>query len=280
MDFLREMAGESTKRSEEARAREPEGALRRRALEASPPPPLVLHSSGFDLLGEIKLRSPSLGSLTPHGQGGKPRVRRQAAAYARAGVAAVSVLTEPTRFGGRLDHLRAAAEEIEVPVLRKDFLVDPYQVFEARAQGAGGVLLIARLLEGSRLEELLGAAREARLFVLLEAFDDLDLQRIAEALERRTSEQNLLVGLNSRDLATLEVDRSRLESLAKQFPPGCPRVAESGLESTRDVAWVAGLGYDLALVGSALMRSADPASSLGEMLAAGRRERELKCESA
>lgn len=264
-DFLGGMAAASARRAAAARAREPEAALRRRALETAPPPALEL--AGFDVIAEIKRVSPARGVLTGHGP---QRVGERAAAYARAGAAAVSVLTEPTRFGGALAHLAAAGRalaacEHRVPAMRKDFLVDPYQVLEARAAGAGGVLVIATMLDPARCGELVDAARECGLFVLLEAFGADDL-----AAASRFAGRGVLLGLNARDLRTLEIDPGRHAALARAFPAGSIRVAESGLSGPDDVARVAAAGYRLALVGEALMRSDDPALALSALLRAGR----------
>jgi len=200
---------------------------------------------------------------------------RRLAAYAGSGAAACSILTEPERFGGELGHLRAAAGALRplgVPAMRKDFLVDPYQVLEARAHGASGVLLIVRMLPRDRLIEMLDCAAEQRLFVLLEAFDAADLDAAAEiAGGRRARDECVLMGLNCRDLDTLEIDPARFDSLRERLPADWPPVAESGIQSPDDAARVAALGYRLALVGTSLMRRPDPALAVEELLAAGRR---------
>ncbi len=250
-DFLQQMAAASRERVAAARAACPQTELLARALATPPPPRLRLQAGGFDLIAELKLRSPAAGRL----RGPEEDVAARVTTYARAGAAAVSVLTEPTRFDGSLDHLRIAAEALRpfaVPAMRKDFLVDPYQVIEARAAGAGGVLAIVRMLSSSELEALLQQARALELFVLLEAFDEQDLVRL-DGLVRRLGGEGLLAGVNSRDLQTLQVVPSRLEQLARGLPRGIPRVAESGVGSAEDARRVAAAGYDLALVGSALM---------------------------
>lgn len=278
-ELLSEMARSSVERVAAARGREPEPALRRRARDQTAPPGLVRHASGFDLIAEVKRRAPSAGCLVgpeDEHEDACPSVVRRASAYARGGAAAVSVLTEPTRFGGALTHLSACAAALPVPALRKDFLVDPYQVFEARAAGAGGVLLIFRMLDDARLREMLDAARETGLFVLLEAFDAEDLVRAGSLPWGHPETPSLLLGLNARDLATFLVDRTRLTRLVARFPSGFPRVAESGMERREHVAEAAAAGYDLALVGAALMRSADPEATVAELLAAGRHARRVR----
>jgi indole-3-glycerol phosphate synthase len=194
------------------------------------------------------------------------------------GAAAVSVLTEPSRFDGALEHLVdvvAAVTGAGVPVMRKDFLVDRRQVLEARAAGASGVLLIVAMLGDDELTDLLACAREHSLFVLLEAFDEQDLARIRMLLrDGRFAEdaaaRALLVGINVRDLRTLEVDNERLARLAPHLPDGAVSVAESGLALPSDAAAAAALGYRMGLVGTALMRSANPAALVSDMLLAGR----------
>jgi indole-3-glycerol phosphate synthase len=173
--FLDGMAESSRARVREAMARESLATLRRRALEVPSAPPLR-HDRAFELIAEFKLRSPALGELSACGDELAARV----AAYAQAGAAAVSVLTEPSRFGGRLGHLAAAATVLRpfgVPAMRKDFLVDPWQLYEARAAGAGGALLILRMLSREQLGEMLDCARELGLFLLVEAFDAGDIDR-------------------------------------------------------------------------------------------------------
>ena len=270
-DFLQQMAVASRERVRAARAACPQAELLARARATPPPPPLRLQTGGFDLIAELKLRSPAVGRL----KGTDEDVVTRVTTYARAGAAAVSVLTEPTRFDGSLDHLRLAAQALlplGVPAMRKDFLVDPYQVIEARAAGAGGVLAILRMLPTSELETLVQQARALQLFVLLEAFDEQDLERL-DGLLHRLGGEGLLAGVNSRDLQTLQVVPSRLEQLAGRLPRGIPRVAESGVGSAEDARRVAEAGYDLALVGSALMSGNDPATLAGGMLRAARAAR-------
>jgi indole-3-glycerol phosphate synthase len=268
--LLTQMTQSSLARLEQARAKEPEKALWARALETPPAPPLRLSPEGFDVIAECKLHSPSAGDLSAHTSDVESRVTD----YACGGACAVSVLTEPLRFGGALEHLTRAAKvtaRCNVPVMRKDFLVDPYQVMEARAAGAGGVLVIVRMLDPSHITALLDCAAMLKMFVLLEAFDaaDLAIARDVLALRRRHDEQ-ILVGLNCRDLDKLSVDMSRLAALAESMPIGFAPVAESGVTSLADVRKVVTLGYRVALIGTTLMNSPTPRDLLGEMLATGR----------
>jgi indole-3-glycerol phosphate synthase len=262
------MAAASRERVRAARAACPEAELLARAMDTPAPPGLRLQPGGFDLIAELKLRSPAVGRL----KGRDEDVVARVITYARAGAAAVSILTEPTRFDGSLEHLRAAAQALlplRVPAMRKDFLVDSYQVIEARLAGAGGVLAILRILSEPELEALVQQARALELFVLLEAFDERDLERL-HGVSQRLGGAGLLAGVNSRDLATLKVVPSRLEQLARYLPAGMPRVAESGVATAADARLVAEAGYDLALVGSALMSADDPAALASAMLSAAR----------
>jgi indole-3-glycerol phosphate synthase len=268
-DFLSAMASSSRGRSLAAQAVLPERELRARIAGLPAAPKLSLR--GFDLIAEVKLRSPATGllkSAADEGVGGR------VAGYARAGAAAVSILTEPSRFDGSLDDLAAGARALAplgVPAMRKDFLVDSYQVLEGRLAGAGGVLAILRMLPRPELEKLIDTALALDMFVLLEAFDLPDIE-LAHALvdARRAQRALLMVGVNSRDLVTLEVVRGRLDSLAAALPTVVPRVAESGVATAADAARVAAAGYDVALVGSALMSAADPAALARAMLDDGR----------
>jgi indole-3-glycerol phosphate synthase len=261
--LLQRMEASSRARVAAAAAREPLTALRRRALDTADPPPLR-NGHAFELIAEYKRRSPALGRLA-----GEDGPLRRVEAYARGGAAAVSVLTEPSEFDGRLEHLAECAAALAphaVPVMRKDFLVDPYQVCEARAAGAGGVLLIVRMLDDASLSELTDCARELSLFVLLECFDAADIARAAP----HACSESILLGVNCRDLESLAVERSRLAGLAPLLPAGSARVAESGLESPEDCAAAARAGYWIALVGGALMTAPDPEDAVRRMLAAGR----------
>ena len=198
------------------------------------------------LIAEVKQASPSDGPLA------QVDVVAQARAYEAGGAAAISVLTEPTAFGGSLDDLRRVAEAVDLPVMRKDFIVHPHQVCEAAAHGASMVLLVVRLLDDDTLDRCLAAAEACGLTVLLEAFDAADLARLTHR------HQGHLVGVNTRDLATLKVCPERLGQLADHLPTGCTAVAESGLRSPEDARRARRLGYPLALVGTALMRSPEP----------------------
>ncbi len=280
-DFLAAMAASSHARVRSAIAACPREMVERRVLASPVPPKLALSAQGFDIIAEMKLRSPAVGALrAAESEDIAARVR----AYASSGAAAVSVLTEPSRFDGSLQHLVLAAGALagtRVPVMRKDFLVDPYQVMEARLAGAGGVLVILRMLSRAEIAALLSTAAALGLFVLLEAFDEADLDLAGEIAGQSGASRDppssptapILIGLNCRDLATLAIVPGRLEALAPRLPRHLPRVAESGLDTPADAARMATAGYQLALVGSALMKTAAPGELLRDMLAAGRSAR-------
>jgi indole-3-glycerol phosphate synthase len=276
-DFLQQMAASSRERVHAAKRIRSEAALLERALASPAPSRLQPSPAGFDLIAELKLRSPAAGQL----KSGDEDVGARVTAYARAGAAAVSVLTEPSRFDGSMQHLELAARSLEqlgVPAMRKDFLVDPYQVAEARLAGAGGVLVILRMLPRSETEALIERARTLGLFVLLEAFDEGDIELMHDLVATRAAASvlvnpPLLAGVNCRDLATLQVVPERLEKLAHLLPSSVARVAESGVATVDDARRIAEAGYEFALVGSALMQGGDPRELASAMLRAGRAAR-------
>ncbi|MBT8081771.1 MAG: indole-3-glycerol-phosphate synthase [Gammaproteobacteria bacterium] len=232
-------------------------------------PVVPLNLSAFDVIAELKRRSPAEGVLAKgdsHPNKGDSHLISRARAYVDGGAAAISVLTEPSRFDGELAHLAEVVAAVPgTPVMRKDFLVDPVQVLEARAAGASGVLLITTMLDDAALTTMLDCAFEHGMFVLLESFDADDLARSAKFLDR---DGQLLIGVNTRNLRTLEVDGDRLQRLAPSLPDATC-VAESGLRTAEDAARVAQWGYSMALVGSALMRSDDPAALVQAMRESG-----------
>ncbi len=262
-DFLASMAAGSRARSQAAQAEESLPELRKRALACAPAPVLRLDGR-FDIIAELKFASPSEGALA------RVDVEERVQAYQAGGAAALSVLTEPSRFAGRPEYLQRAATQADVPVMRKDFLVEPYQVYEARAWGAGGVLLIVAMLDDAALAAMLEACQECGLFALLEAFDRSDLERLAA----HVGGTQRLCGVNTRNLRSLQVEPERLQQLAPHLPAHALSVAESGLHRAEQVAAAARAGYRLGLVGSALMRAAAPETALSQLLAAGRAARE------
>lgn len=226
--------------------------LERQAAAAPAPRPFApaLAGATVGVIAEVKRRSPSAGpireDLDPvrHGR-----------AYERGGAAAVSVLTDQRHFGGSLDDLARVAAGVAVPVLRKDFILDELQLFEARAAGASAVLLIARALPAARLRSLAQAAQELGLGVLAEVHAEPELDAALAA-------EPTAVGVNSRDLTTFALDHALAERLVARVPGGVPAVAESGIETRADVARLAAAGADLVLVGTSVARAGDPEAAV------------------
>ena len=209
-----------------------------------------------NVIAECKRRSPSRGLLAAEYD-----PVAQAQAYARGGAAAISVLTEPAFFDGALAHLVAVRAAVDVPLLRKDFVVDEYQLLEARVAGADAVLLIVSALTADVLARLHAAAQAMDFAVLVEVHDEQELD-IAIAVGAA------IIGVNNRNLRTLAVDTTVSERLGRRVPPQVVAVSESGLSGAGDVARMHAAGYDAFLVGERLMTSADPEGALRELCAA------------
>lgn len=257
--FLDQLLREATDRVALARRAEPLDAMRERALAVTVPGDLhaALSGSGVSLIAEVKRASPSKGDLAP----GIDAVA-QARAYVAGGAHAISVLTEPDRFKGSLEDLRGVAA-LGTPTLRKDFTVDPHQVWEARAHGASAVLLIVAALTDDDLAALHAEAAEAGLTALVEVHDEAELDR-AVAVGAR------VIGVNARDLRTFEVDRDAFARLRPAIPDGVVAVAESGVRGPEDVHTAAGQGADAVLVGESLVTAPDPAAATQALVEAGR----------
>ena len=227
-----------------------------RDVPAAVDPMPAFRSPTVSVIAEVKRKSPSKGALAEI-----PDPASLAREYAAGGASAISVLTERRRFGGSLADLAGVRAAVDVPVLRKDFIVTPYQLWEARAWGADLVLLMVVALPGGALEDLLGLARELGLTPLVEVHTEDELGRAVEVGAD-------LIGINARDLTTLSVDRAVFGKLAPQVPAGAVRVAESGVADAADVAEYRRQGADVVLVGEALVRSGDPRSAVGEFIQA------------
>jgi indole-3-glycerol phosphate synthase len=208
---------------------------------------------GVALIAEVKRASPSAGVLA-----GDVDPVAQAIAY-QGSAAAISVITEPRHFAGSMDDLRSVRAAVKLPVLRKDFLVEPSQLVEARAAGADSVLLITSCLERGELESMLAAARELGMEPLVETHSDDDLER---ALDTDAE----VIGVNARDLETLDVDVAAALERLRRIPPVRVAVLESGVGSPRDVAAAVRAGASAVLVGEALMRSSDPAALIDGLI--------------
>lgn len=229
-------------------------ALAAQAAERPPALDLVaaLRAEPPAVIAEVKRASPSAGRIA------EVNPAAQAERYAAAGAAAISVLTDPIHFGGSLADLEAVAEAVAVPVLRKDFLLDPVQLLEARAAGASASLLIAASLEGAALGEMLAAAGELGIGVLLETHSEADL-------ERALATDAEVIGVNARDLETLEVNVPRALAMLTQVPEDRVAVLESGISSREQVVDAVDAGATAILVGEALMRAVDPASKIEDL---------------
>ncbi|MWV49796.1 indole-3-glycerol phosphate synthase TrpC [Rathayibacter sp. VKM Ac-2803] len=245
-----------------ARRREsvPLAVVERRASER--PPALdalaaLAPAERVRIIAEVKRSSPSRGALAEI-----PDPAHLAAQYELGGAGAISVLTEERRFKGSLADLEAVRARVSVPVLRKDFIAEPYQVLEARAAGADLVLLIVAALEQSVLRELHGLVLELGMTPLVETHSGEELARAADLGAR-------LIGVNARDLSTFELDRDLFGRLADRFPADAVKVAESAVLSADDVAHYRRSGADVVLVGEALVTGGDPVSTLDSFLRAG-----------
>jgi indole-3-glycerol phosphate synthase len=210
------------------------------------------------IIAEVKRSSPSRGQLAEIAD-----AATLAAQYAQAGAALVSVLTESRRFGGSLADLDAVRARIVTPVLRKDFLMTPYQVWESRAHGADVILLIVAALDQPTLVELLNCAESLGMQALVEA-------HTAEEIDRAVAARSKIIGINSRNLMTLEVDRGVFPRLAARIPSQIITVAESGVRGPADVVEYAESGADAVLVGEALIIDDQPGQLLADLIAAGR----------
>ncbi|MFD7665817.1 indole-3-glycerol phosphate synthase TrpC [Streptomyces sp. NPDC059788] len=261
MNVLEEIIAGVRADLDERRRAVPVDELRERAAAA--PPALdgvraLRGDGGVRVIAEVKRASPSKGELAAIAD-----PAALAAGYADGGAAAVSVLTEGRRFGGSLADLDAVRARVRVPVLRKDFIVTDYQLWEARAHGADLALLIVAALPQPRLAELVAAAVEIGLTPLVEAHSAPEIARAADAGAE-------VIGINCRDLRTLEVDRSLFARLAPHVPGHAVRIAESGVRGPADVAGYAAAGADAVLVGEALVTGGDPRAAVRALTAAGR----------
>lgn len=257
--YLDELLAHARERVTAARGDRPEADLRAAALATDPPRGLhgALDRPGVAVIAEIKRASPSKGNLAADLD-----ALAQAEHYRAGGAAAISVLTEPSRFAGSLEDL-ARVSELGTPTLRKDFLVDPYQVWEARLAGASAVLLIVAALSDEQLRTLTDAAVEAELDALVEVHDESELDRALAVGPR-------IVGVNARDLRTFELDRDAFGRIRPRLPDGVLAVAESGIAGPDDVRRAAAQGADAVLVGESVVTSDHPAEDVAALVAAGR----------
>ena len=237
----------------------PLDVLKQRASRAEPAKDVIgaLRAKGVSVIAEVKRCSPSKGALAviadPAGL---------ASEYAAGGASVISVLTEGRRFGGSLDDLAAVRRAVDVPLLRKDFVVAPYQIWESRAYGADAVLLIVAALEQTRLVSFIERVESLGMTPLVEVHDRDEVTRALDAGAR-------VIGVNARNLHTLEVDRSIFGALAPTLPAECVKVAESGVRGPHDLLAYAASGADAVLVGEGVVTGRDPRQAVRELVVAG-----------
>jgi indole-3-glycerol phosphate synthase len=251
------VVGAARRAAAERARRVPQSAVESAAADRSPRAHAMaraLSRPGVRVIAECKRRSPSRGILRRY-----YRPAHIAAGYARAGAAAISVLTEPTFFDGSLDHLREVRAAVDLPILRKDFIVNEYQIVEARAAGADAVLLIVAALDDRDLRVLMTAAAAYGLAALVEAHDADEARRAVDA-------GATLVGVNSRNLRTLEVSPAVFDAVAPLLPETVVAVAESGITSAGDLTRLSRLRYDAFLIGERFMTAASPGEALAVLL--------------
>ena len=253
MDFLKEIV--EHKRREVARCRAA------RPLRADDLPARQVHdlhaaltNPGMSFIAEFKRRSPSKGLLRPDAD-----VAAISRSFVDQGAAAISVLTDEEFFGGSEHDLRRARASVPLPVLRKDFIVDEYQVYESAWLGADALLLIVRILSEEELRVLLDLTRRCGLFALVETHDENEIARAVACGAR-------IIGVNSRNLDTFEVNLDTALRLKERIPKECVAVAESGIRTRADVERLEAAGYDAVLIGETLMRASDPGRKLAELL--------------
>ncbi len=243
-----DLAGRESRTTLERLQRQCDGMPAPRDAEA------LLRRSGLSVIAEVKRASPSKGALSDI-----PDPAALAAAYAEGGATAISVLTEQRRFGGSLADLDAVRAAVDLPVLRKDFIVTEYQIWEARAHGADIILLIVAALSDTELRSLMDLAGSLGLTALVEVHDEAEATR---AVDLGAS----VIGVNNRNLKTLEVDTDTFARLAPLIPDSCVRIAESGVRGPEEAHLFARAGADAILVGEALVIGGDPAAGVHAML--------------
>ncbi len=259
--FLGKIVDAKREEIEERKRRLPLDELLRRALD-SPPTKDFAESirrkkpqDPVNVIAEVKRASPSRGMLWPHGEWAPASIAR---CYEENGAAAISVLTDRRFFSGSLEDLEDVRNASSLPLLRKDFLIDPYQIYEARCAGADAVLLIAAALETELIKELLEIARSLTMDCLVEVHNEDEIDRLLEM-------EYKVIGINNRDLRDFSVDISRTERLRPLVPPGKVIASESGLTDRATVLKMASIGVDAVLIGEALIRSTDMGAMLREL---------------
>ena len=257
-DILQEIAAYKREYVQQSKRRRPLADVRSAAGDQAPPADFAgaLQGDGIAVIAEIKKASPSKGVIREDFD-----LEQIAAAYAENGAAALSVLTDEAYFQGCDDYLSAARRVAELPVLRKDFTIDAYQIHEARVIGADAILLIVALMDGGQLEDFIGLSTELGMSTLVEAHD-------ADELQCGLASGGTIIGINNRDLKTFNTTLETTFALHPAVPAGVTTVSESGINSSDDVERLAAAGVDAILVGEALMREPDPGAKLRELLGA------------
>ena len=261
--FLTSMAKESQQRFQDASNSLTERDLLSFCEDMDVLESINLPRDDFHIIAEIKKQSPSTGNLALENF----ELQKQAMSYIEGGSSLLSVLTEPSKFLGELEDLALVASlEGNIPVMRKDFLVHPYQISEARYYGAAGVLVIVAILDERKLQAMIQRALDHGMFVLLETFTKQELHLATNMLNRFADKvSQLLIGVNCRDLNTLQVDFSNFTKLAADLPNTAMCVAESGVHDLNDLQRIIEMGFGSVLIGSALMQSDNPRTTLNEM---------------
>lgn len=265
MTVLDQIVAQKRRRLAETQSRVPLEQLRRQVKDAPRPRFLAqslrrVGSDGYSIIAELKKASPSAGLIRQDFDPLTLGKRLEAA-----GAAALSVLTEEDHFNGSLQYLMDLRPQTSVPLLRKDFILDVYQVYESRVCGADALLLIARILSASQMSEFLQLTHTLGMEALVEIHDEEDLTKAFSAGAK-------IVGVNQRNLSTFEKDPRVFERLFPLIPADCVRVAESGFQSAAELRQLADLGADAFLIGETLMRAKDPAAKLKELLSDEKRE--------
>ncbi|MFQ3573442.1 MAG: indole-3-glycerol phosphate synthase TrpC [Thermodesulfovibrionales bacterium] len=259
MDILNKILLQKMKRLEYARSGLPLAELKKMVRDKEPTRDLKScikrnEGEGIRIIAEIKRASPSKGIITTdfnHIQ--------IAEIYQQSGISAISILTEEDFFMGSLRYLRDVRDVVSKPLLRKDFIVDEYQVYESRVFDADAILLIASLLDVSKSEDLLSLAMELGLSVLYEVHDERDLEK---ALLVKAP----IIGINNRNLKTMEIDLNTSVRLSKMIPDGIIKVSESGFDNRGDISVVEESGFDAILVGTSIMKSTDKITKINQLL--------------
>jgi indole-3-glycerol phosphate synthase len=266
---LREIVEHTRAVVAESRSRVPESELRSRIADLDTPrgffESLTAPTKGTRVIAEVKRRSPSAGLIRPEYDSDGFDPSRIAQQYSKAGASAISCLTDEKFFGGELRFLRIIKESIDLPVLRKDFMIDPYQIIEARAHDADAILLIAECLSDDQIRDMLDLSHELGLSVLLEVHSRENLLRALPILEESHNPRTLL-GINNRDLTRMITDLKHTTDLLGLVPDRSILVSESGIRTHDDLAHLRSHGVHIALIGEHLMRHPHPGEALAQML--------------